>query len=206
MYIGIVGCMGIGKTKLTQALASHLRYRAFYEPVRQNPYLDDFYSDMPAYAFKNQLFVLTHRFRQHLEIQELHRNGVGVLQDQLLFVDALYAKLAHELKVMDDRDFSTYTNLFGTIKDFIILPTVIVHLRTPVTTIQERIRERGRASEKEVSKKYLQLLSDFIDEWTKSISAGTQVIQMDWTTYQPVEDVVKQIEDRLQVQLILPVR
>lgn len=206
MYIGIVGCMGIGKTRLTQALAAHLGYRAYYEPVRQNPYLDDFYADMKKYAFKNQLFVLTHRFRQHLEIQELHRNGVGVLQDQLIFVDALYAKLAHELEVMDDRDYSTYSNLFDTIKDFIILPTVIIHLRTPVNTIQERIQERGRASEKEVSKKYLQMLSDFIDEWTEFISTGTQVMRMDWTTYQPVEEVVQQIEDHLQVQLALPVR
>ena len=46
MFIGISGIIGAGKSTLAQNLAKHLGYEAFNEPVKENPYLEDFYADM----------------------------------------------------------------------------------------------------------------------------------------------------------------
>ncbi len=206
MYIGVIGCMGVGKTRLTRALEEHLHYRAFYEPTEENPYLDDFYADMRSFAFKSQIFVLTQRFRQHLGIQKLVADGNHALQDQLIFVDALYAQLAHERGTMNDRDYATYREHCATLRQFLRFPDVLIHLRTPIGTIMQRIAARGRESEKGINQAYVERLDALIRSWVDSLGNGTQVLPLDWTTYQPVEDVVRRIEEQLHVQLALPVR
>ena len=66
MYIAIAGNIGVGKSSLTQLLAEHYHLRPVYEAVNKNPYLEDFYQDMPRYAFHSQMFFLSERLEQHL--------------------------------------------------------------------------------------------------------------------------------------------
>ena len=58
MHIAIVGNIGAGKTTLTERLAKHLNFEPQYEAVENNPYLEDFYSDMKRWAFNLQIFFL----------------------------------------------------------------------------------------------------------------------------------------------------
>ena len=44
MHVAIAGNIGSGKTTLTRLLAKHYRWKAHYEDVEDNPYLDDFYT------------------------------------------------------------------------------------------------------------------------------------------------------------------
>lgn len=205
MFIGIVGCLGVGKSRLTEALATRLDYRAFYEPVKENPYLDDFYADPKRYACIMQFFMLTQRFKQHREVQELSAKGLGVVQDQVIYGDVLYARLTHQFGYMDDRDFATYVSHYEALRPLLQLPDVVIHLEASIATIEQRIRERGRTSERTIGRDYLQALSELFTEWTRSIEKQTKIIRLDWTTYQPVEDVVKEIERQLDIQLPLPV-
>ena len=46
MHIAIVGNIGAGKTTLTELLAKNYGWEPLYEAVDNNPYLEDFYSDM----------------------------------------------------------------------------------------------------------------------------------------------------------------
>lgn len=205
MFIGIVGCMGVGKSRLTEALASRLGYRAFFEPVKHNPYLDDFYANGQRWAFEMQIFMLTHRFRQHLDVQDLTKRDIGVVQDQIIYGDVLYGQLTHEFGLMDDRDYANYKAHFETLRPLLLLPDVIVNLETSIDTVIDRIHQRGRESEKNIDRKYLERLTALFAEWTTSVEDKTKVIHLDWTTFQPVDEVVKEIERQLDVQLPLPV-
>ncbi len=205
MFIGIVGCMGVGKSRLTEALAQHLGYRAFFEPVKTNPYLDDFYRDGKRWSFGMQIFMLTQRFHQHLEVQDLSKKNVGVVQDQIIYGDVLYGQLTHEFGLMDDRDYANYKAHFETLRPLLQIPDVLINLETSIDTIENRIKNRGRQSEKGISRAYLERLTALFTEWTASVEDKTKVIHLDWTTFQPVEEVVKEIEKQLEVQLPLPV-
>lgn len=46
MHIAIAGNIGSGKTTLTRMLANHYGWVAKYEPVVNNPYLNDYYKDI----------------------------------------------------------------------------------------------------------------------------------------------------------------
>lgn len=205
MFIGVVGCMGVGKSRLTEALATRLGYRAFFEPVKENPYLDDFYADARRWSFEMQIFMLTSRFRQHLEVQRLSANHIGVVQDQIIYGDVLYGQLTHKFGFMDDRDYTNYRTHFEALRPLLQMPDVVINLETSIDTVLQRIHERGRPSEQTIGRDYLEALTGLFADWTKSVENQTKVIRLDWTTFQPIDQVVKEIERQLDIQLPLPV-
>ena len=46
-HVAVAGNIGAGKTTLTELLSKHYRWIPQFEDVDQNPYLMDFYDDMP---------------------------------------------------------------------------------------------------------------------------------------------------------------
>src|SRR6187549_2536257 len=85
MHIAIVGNIGAGKTTLTSLLAKNYGWEALYEAVDNNPYLEDFYSDMKRWSFNLQIYFLNSRYRQIIDIQKSGRN---ILQDRTIYEDA----------------------------------------------------------------------------------------------------------------------
>ena len=61
-FIIISGNIGSGKSSLTRVLSEKLGWKAFYEVVENNPYLEDFYKDMSKWSFHLQVFFLSKRF------------------------------------------------------------------------------------------------------------------------------------------------
>ncbi len=51
MHIGIAGNIGSGKTTLTRMLAEHFGWTPKYESVTYNPYLEDYYKDVPCWSY-----------------------------------------------------------------------------------------------------------------------------------------------------------
>lgn len=58
LFITISGILGAGKSTLAAALADKLNLPVFYEPVKDNVYLEDFYKDISKYAFPMQIYLL----------------------------------------------------------------------------------------------------------------------------------------------------
>ena len=97
-FIGIAGNIGVGKTTFTKLLAEKMDLMPYYESVDDNPYLSDFYHDMGRWSFNLQIYFLQHRFRHHIEINNL---GKGVIQDRTIYEDAsIFAYNLHEMKIM----------------------------------------------------------------------------------------------------------
>jgi len=76
MHIAIVGNIGAGKTTLTKMLAQHLNFEPQFETVDDNPYLEDFYSDMKRWSFNLQIFFLNSRFRHIVQLQKKGLNTI----------------------------------------------------------------------------------------------------------------------------------
>ena len=70
MHIAIAGNIGSGKTTLTNLLAQHYGWKPKFEMVAQNPYLNDFYEDMPRWSFNLEVFFLKERFKDVLNIDQ----------------------------------------------------------------------------------------------------------------------------------------
>jgi len=61
-YITIEGCIGAGKTSLTQSLADEYNAKLILEQFEENSFLPKFYSDPLRYAFPLELSFLADRF------------------------------------------------------------------------------------------------------------------------------------------------
>ena len=84
-HIAIAGNIGSGKTTLAEKLAKHYRWAPLYESVAHNPYLKDFYSDMPRWAFHLQIYFLNSRFTQ---ANKIRLGEQTIIQDRTIYEDA----------------------------------------------------------------------------------------------------------------------
>jgi len=125
VFITISGIIGAGKTTLAEALAKRLNLPIYYEPVKDNVYLEDFYMDIKKYSFPMQVYLLNARFKQQ---QEIIWNGKGGVQDRSIYEDSIFAKMLYESGLMEERDYETYQSLFRNMSNFMKVPSVIVHL------------------------------------------------------------------------------
>ena len=156
-FIGIAGNIGVGKTTFTKLLAEKMDLIPCYESVDDNPYLSDFYHDMDRWSFNLQIYFLQHRFRHHIEINNLAK---GVIQDRTIYEDAsIFAYNLHEMKIMSSRDWNTYISLFDHMTQFLKKPDLIIYLKASTDTLINRIKNRSRDYEKDIDEAYLHRLN-----------------------------------------------
>ena len=191
LFIGIAGLIGAGKTTLATALGKHLDLPVYYEPVADNEYLADFYTDTARYSFAMQIYLLNRRFQQHQEV--IWRGGGGV-QDRTIYEDAVFAKTLVDQGLMDERDYRTYLSLFKHMSNFMCRPNVIVYLDLTPESSMARIKQRNRGVESGISMEYLVGLRDAYEEFIADISRTVPVIRVNWEEYKDVDVMAEAIE------------
>ena len=159
----VAGNIGAGKTSLAEMLGLRLGWKVAYESVDDNPYLSDFYADMPAWSFHLQIFFLGHRARQHQMLAALDHSAII---DRSIYEDAhIFARALHELGNMSGRDFTSYRRLYQLVVDKLPRPDLLIYIKTTVPTLRAHIQKRGRAIELGIDNSYLALLGRYYDEW-----------------------------------------
>lgn len=174
MHIAIVGNIGAGKTTLTELLAKHLNFEPQYESTDDNPYLEDFYSDMKRWSFNLQIYFLNSRFRH---IVELQKRNINMIQDRTIYEDAyIFAENLFDMGLMSKRDFENYSNIFHSIIDYIKAPDLLVYLKASVPTLVSNIQKRGRDYESGIRLDYLSKLNDKYEKWINNYKEGKLLI------------------------------
>ncbi len=174
MHVAIVGNIGAGKTTLTGLLAKHLNFEAQYESVDENPYLEDFYSDMKRWSFNLQIYFLNSRFRH---IVELQKRNVNMVQDRTIYEDAyIFAENLFDMGLMSQRDFDNYSNIFQSIVDYITPPDLLVYLKASVPTLVNNIQTRGREYESGIRLDYLSKLNNKYEKWIDNYHDGRLLV------------------------------
>ena len=175
-YLVVAGNIGVGKSSLTSLLARRFGVTPVFEVVEENPYLADFYDDMPRWGFASQVFFLTRRLQQHQELLQL--DGV-VVQDRSIYEDAeIFARGLHLGGHLSMRDWRTYYDLYTRIVATLPPPDLVVYLDASVPTLLARIRKRGRDYEQNITADYLTRLAELYRHWAASLTR-TRVVAID---------------------------
>jgi deoxyadenosine/deoxycytidine kinase len=164
-FIAVAGNIGAGKSTLTGLLSQRMGWQPFYEAVSDNPYLADFYDDMPRYAFHSQVFFLSRRLRHHRRLLDFPGS---VVQDRSVYEDAeIFARALHQQGHIVERDYRTYRELYEVLVQFLPPPDLVIYLRASVPTLLRRIAQRGRAFEQSISPGYLHDLNELYEAWMR---------------------------------------
>ena len=191
LFIGIAGMIGAGKSTLATALAQHLGIEAYYEPVADNEYLEDFYRDTRNYSFAMQVYLLNRRFQQH---QEIIWRGRSAVQDRTIYEDSIFAGMLARTGLMDERDYRTYVQLFRHMSNFMCKPSVIVYLDVTPECSLERIKMRERDVESSIGLDYLRALHQGYQDFVEDVSRVIPVIRVDYERFATAEEMADVIE------------
>lgn len=174
IQVAVAGNIGSGKTTLTCMLSESLGWKPLYETLDQNPYINDFYRDMPRWAFNLQVFFLHSRLNQ---IVEIRRGKDNVIQDRTIYEDAhIFAPNLYEMGLMAERDFKTYTDLFNLSTSLVQAPDLLIYIKASVKTLLRQIDSRGREYEKNINRSYLENLNEYYNRWIEEYSLGKVLI------------------------------
>jgi len=145
--ITLAGTVGVGKSTLTNVLSDTLGFKAAFEKVDGNPYLEDYYQDFKTWSFHLQMYFLAERFKQQ---KRMHEEGLGYVQDRSIYEDVgIFAKLQYDQGNMTDRDYDTYRSLFEAMvmNPYFPKPDVLIYIDGSFESIMQRIQSRGREME-----------------------------------------------------------
>ncbi len=167
-FVAVAGNIGAGKTTLCNLLSERLTWEPFLEGVTDNPYLADFYADMPRWSFHSQVYFLAQRLRHHRQLLERPHS---VIQDRTVYEDAeIFAQNLYQRGDMQERDYRTYADLYQAVTTILPPPDLVIYLQASVETLQQRIKQRGRDYEKDIDLDYLRHLNQLYECWFENFA------------------------------------
>ena len=199
MHIAIAGNIGSGKTTLTKLLAARYGWTPRFEPVDNNPYLEDFYHDMNRWSFNLQVYFLNKRFK---EVVEISKSSDTIIQDRTIYEDAcIFAPNLHDQGYMSDRDFKNYTDLFNLMMSLVKKPQLMIYIRSSIPTLVKHIEKRGRDFEKSIRIDYLTGLQKRYDDWLSTYDGELITIDGDKINFEDSKEDFMKITDMIDASL-----
>ena len=183
MQIAIAGNIGSGKTTLTTMLAERYGWQPKFESVDYNPYLEDYYLDIQRWSFAMEVFFLKERFKALLDIQKTSHNTI---QDRSIY-EGVFVFTANNYAMgnLNERDYSTYMELFEQITREIEMPDLMIFLRSSVAHLVQNIEKRGRNYEQKIPIEYLENINRRYDDFTaKQYKGRVLTIDVDKLDFQ----------------------
>ena len=200
MHIAIAGNIGSGKSTLTELLAKHYGWEPKYESVDYNPYLDDYYKDIPRWSFNLEVYFLKQRFKDLLDIAKSEKT---IIQDRSIF-EGVYVFTAtnKEMGNLSERDFDTYMELFESMLTIAKLPDLMIYLRSSVPHLVSNIQKRGRDYEQSIQLDYLKNLNNRYEDFIFNKYKGkVLVVEVDDIDFLHNPEDFRNIIDRIDAQL-----
>jgi deoxyadenosine/deoxycytidine kinase len=199
-HIAIAGNIGSGKTTLAGMLAKHYKWQPHFEDIEHNPYLVDFYEDMPRWAFNLQIYFLNTRIKNLIDIRS---GNETVIQDRTIYEDAyIFAPNLFDMGLMTKRDFENYTSFFQNLKALIQPPDLLIYLRASIPALVDQIQKRGREYEENIRLDYLKRLNGFYNKWIDKYTDGPLlIIDVDNCNFADKEDDLADVVRKIDAQL-----
>ena len=189
-YVSVAGNIGVGKSMITTMIGEVFKWRMFYEPVINNPYLEDYYEDMRRWSFHLQVYFLSKRFEVQKEILDTPGSAV---QDRTIYEDVeIFAPTLHRRGCMDDRDYENYREIFRNMSAFLNPPDLIIYLKCQPETALGRINNRGRNCESSIPLDFLQGLHAAYEDWIERAPALCPVRTIDTEVVNLRDDLTAQ--------------
>jgi len=199
MHIGVAGNIGSGKTTLTRMLVERYGWTPKYESVTYNPYLEDYYKDIPRWSYNLETYFLAQRFKDLIEIS---KSEDVIIQDRTI-LEGVHIFVANNLDLgnLSRRDYDTYMQLFNIMMSMVRMPDLLIYLRSSVPNLVSKIQKRGRDYEQSMSLEYLEGLNERYEKWIGEYKGNLLVVDADKLDFEHNPQDFESITDRIDAHL-----
>jgi deoxyguanosine kinase len=173
-YIAIEGNIGAGKTTLAKLLAEHYNARLLLEEYANNSLLPKFYAEPERYAFQLELSFLADRYKQMKDVllsPDLFRDSV--VSDYLFLKSKLFAH-----QNLQEDEYNLFRKLFDIMETALPQPDLLIYLQSPITVLQEHIKQRGRSYEQGIEDSYLEGIESAYNEYIAKSGQKTLIVDI----------------------------
>jgi len=160
-YLCVEGVIGVGKTSFCKLLSETFSAQLVLEQFEDNPFLSSFYQNPQGFAFKTQLWFVVSRFQQlqqALPQQDLFQSIK--ISDYMFDKDRLFA-----LQNLDEDEMSLYDTIAQNLSEKLVQPNYVVYLQASSDVLLQRISQRNRHMEKNITRSYIQKLNQAYDHF-----------------------------------------
>lgn len=183
IFVAMAGNIGAGKTTAAKMISQNFGFELFDEPVIDNRFLRNYYSDMRRWSFTLQLEFLIKRVEHH---ELIHTIKKSCIQDRTLYEDPeIFAKYLHGLGNMTDAELDLYFDYFKRLTKSIAHPDKVICFDVPrINVLQQRIRSRGREEEKGIQAAFLRGLNGYYGTFPMVLKSkyGIETLSFDVTS------------------------
>ncbi|MBN2808216.1 MAG: deoxynucleoside kinase [Deltaproteobacteria bacterium] len=171
--IAVAGNIGSGKSRLIDFLCATYPLVPFKASC-DNPYLNNFYSDMPRWSFHSQIFILTEKFKNF----EKHSSTFhSVIQNRTIYEDAeIFARNLYQSGEMSETDFKVYYDFFLTLTRTLPPPDLLIYLHSSVGASRKRLQERSSPLNRQITNSYLKRLNRLYVNWIADYNLSEVII------------------------------
>ena len=196
-YIAVEGPIGVGKTTLAKRLAELFDYQLLLEDAHENPFLDKFYENRRQNALATQLFFLFQRVQKMDDLKQQDMFKPLRIADFLIDKDPIFAQVN-----LDPDEFELYRKVYSQMTVDAPTPDLVIYLQASVDRLLERIDRGGIASERTISRQYLEELNEVYSEFFLYYDAAPLLIvnanQLDLVSRQ--EDFAQLVDYALDIK------
>lgn len=172
--VTVEGNIGAGKSSAARKLAQILNLRLLEEPVDEE-LLQLFYDDKDRWSFPFQMEMLHRRWAMQVSAAaETMVNGgyAGSILDRCLMGDAVFAEALCKAGKMHKKEYEIYLSAVRNMALVLYPPTVLLYLNARPETCLERIRQRNRPQEKDITIEYLQTIHEGYQRLLENAETG----------------------------------
>jgi hypothetical protein len=104
---------------------------------------------------------------------------------------------------MSERDWASYFDLYQTLATVLTPPHLVIYLKASVSTLRQRIVQRGRDYEQTIANVYLEQLNRLYNEWASNFSRSAVLTidtnNLNYVQYEEhLDQIWQKIDERLQ--------
>jgi deoxyadenosine/deoxycytidine kinase len=180
-------------------LASHYGWTPKFEAVTYNPYLEDYYKDIPRWSYNLETYFLAQRFKDVLEIAS---SKDVIIQDRTLQEGVhIFVANNREQGNLSERDYDTYMQLYELMMSMVSPPDLLIYLKSSIPHLVSQIQKRGRDYEQTISLEYLSGLNRHYEEWIENYKGRLLIIDADSLDFEHNPEDFASITDKIDAEL-----
>lgn len=193
--VEICGGIASGKTTLANLLDSDER-QLVLEDFSNNPFWRAFYADPHNTAFETEITFLLQHYHQIKVATNLEKSFAC---DFSLLLDYAYAHVT-----LSGSRFDIFKSVYNEACSHLSSPSLLVYLQCDPTVELERIRARGRETEKSITIDYLSSINKCLASLVSALPASQAALSIDSVFYDFAHDEQAKAEVIKQVLAKLP--